>query len=115
MAEIAVRDGKTHVVAILCGIHPSLPITQWDLQVPYDELTLNPLRPFGHDNSKSAHTGVHGKPYDFKAHPRAPSGSLCVGFTPSDARHSRVIWRIILVHPLDITDVNDYLLYQQKT
>ena len=30
MAEIAVRDGKTHFVAILGGIHQSLPITQWD-------------------------------------------------------------------------------------
>ena len=88
MAEITVRDGKIHFVAILGGIHPSFPITQWDLLIPHSELKLNLLRPFGPDNTKSAHTGIHGAPYDFKAHPLAPSESLCVGFTPSDARHS---------------------------
>ena len=62
MAEIAVRDGETHFVAIRCDIHPSFTIIKWDLLVPYAELTLNPLRPFGPVNSKSAHTGVQGIP-----------------------------------------------------
>ena len=30
MAEIAVRDGKTHLFAILCGVHPSFPHSEWD-------------------------------------------------------------------------------------
>ena len=47
MAEIAVRDGKTHLIAILCGVHPSFPNGEWDHLVPYAELTLNLLRPFG--------------------------------------------------------------------
>ena len=80
MAEIAVRDGKTHLIAILCGVHPSL--------VPYAELTLNLLRPYGPDPSKSAHTGVYGSSYDFAAHPLAPAGCLCAGFTASDVRPS---------------------------
>ena len=46
------------------------------------------LRPFGPDQSKSAHTGVYESPYDFAAHPLAPAGSLCVGFTPADVRPS---------------------------
>ena len=25
-AEIAVRDGKTHLITILCGVHPSFPM-----------------------------------------------------------------------------------------
>ena len=88
ITEIVVRNGKTHFVSVLCGIHSSFPIAQLDLLIPYAKLTLNLLRPFGPDNTKSAHTGIHGKPYDFKVHPLAPSGSLCVGFTPSDSRHS---------------------------
>ena len=88
MAEIAVRDGKTHLIAILCGVHPSFPHSEWDRLVPYAELTLNLLRPFGPDPSKSAHTGVYGSPYDFAAHPLAPAGCLCVGFTASDVRPS---------------------------
>ena len=88
MAEIAVRDDKTHFVAIMCGVHTSFPLGDWDLLVPYAELILNLLRPFGPDPSKSAHTGVFGTPYDFSAHPLASAGCLCVGFTASDVRPS---------------------------
>ena len=74
MAEIAVRDGKTHLIAILCGVHPFFTHGEWDRLVPFAELTLNLLRPFGPDPSKSAHTEVYGSPYDFVAHPLAPAG-----------------------------------------
>ena len=86
MAEIAVRDGKTHLITILCGVHPSFPNGDWGLLVPFAELTLSLLRTFGPDPSNSAHTGVYGPPYDFAAHPLAPAGCLCVGFTASDVR-----------------------------
>ena len=95
MAEIAVRDGKTHFVA---GFHQSFPIGEWDLLVPYTELTLNILRLFGPDPFKSAHTGVYGSPFDFSAHPPAPAGSLCVGFTPADIRPSGVPHGYLLLH-----------------
>ena len=57
MTEIAVRDGKTNFVAILCGIHPYFPITQWDLLIPYAELIIDILRTFEPDNLTSTHTG----------------------------------------------------------
>ena len=88
MAEIAIRDGKTHFVTIICSVHPSLPFGEWDLLIPYAELKLNFLRPFGPDPSKSAHTGVYGSPFDFAAHPLAPAGCLCIGFIASDVRPS---------------------------
>ena len=84
MVEIAVRDGKTHFATIICGVHPSFPVGEWDLLIPYAELTLNLLRPFGPDPSKSAHTGAYGSPFDFAAPFLAPAGCLCVGFTASD-------------------------------
>ena len=90
MAEIAVSDGKTHFVTIICGAHPSFPYGEWDILIPYAELTLNLLRPFGPDPSKSAHTGVYGSPFDFAEQPLALAGCLCVGFTASDVRPSWV-------------------------
>ena len=72
----------------MCGVHISFPLGDWDLLISYAELTLNLLRPFGPDPSKSAHIGVYGTPYDFSAHALAPTGCLCVGFTASDVRPS---------------------------
>ena len=88
MAEIAVRDGKTQLIAILCGVHPSFPHGKCDRLVTFAKLTLNLPRQFGPDPTKSAHTGVYGSPYDFAAHPLAPAGCLCVGFSASDVRPS---------------------------
>ena len=88
MAEVAVRDGKVHFVAVIGGVHPSFPVGEWDLLVSYAELPLNLLRQFSSDQSKSAHTGVYGTPFDFSAHSLASAGPLCVGFTPADVRPS---------------------------
>jgi hypothetical protein len=43
--------------------------------VPQVELTLNILRPFGPNSKVSAYEGIHGRQYDFKAHPLAPCGT----------------------------------------
>jgi hypothetical protein len=72
---------------------PSLPIAGM-LSFPWRnaELTLNTLRPFAKDPSRSAWHGIHGQPLDFAAHPIHPAGQLVVArdlphVCPTWARH----------------------------
>ena len=85
LAERAIRDFKNHVIAVLSSTDPSFPIELFDELMPQIELTLNHLRPCKHKPSVSAYEGLHGKRYDFSAHPIAPAGVKVVVFeAPAD-------------------------------
>jgi hypothetical protein len=52
------------------------------------ELTLNCLRAWKPDPTRSAYDGMHGFPMDFFAHPLHPVGQLCVAHVPTLQRQS---------------------------
>ena len=74
-AERAIRDFKNHLIAMLATVHPSFSLDLWDELLPQANLTINLLRPFGPDPTRSAYAGIHGSNYDFRAHPIAPCGT----------------------------------------
>jgi hypothetical protein len=86
MAERHLRTAKNHVIATLSSCHPDFPPDFWDCLLPHAELTLNHLRPFTPDPTKSAWTGIYRTPFDFAAHPIHPPGQLVVTFDPPDSR-----------------------------
>ena len=45
--------------------------------IPFMQLTLNHIQPWHPDPSISAHHGLYGLPFDFRAHPIHPAGQLC--------------------------------------
>lgn len=85
-AERAIRDGKNHIIATLCTTDPAFPIAAFDELITQAELTLNHLRPCRHLPAVSAWEGLHGRKYDFLAHPIAPSGMRVLVFETPDER-----------------------------
>ncbi len=87
-AERAIQTAKNHLVSALCGTHPNFPANLWDKLLPQVELTMNIIRPFATDRAISAYEGVHGKKFDFVAHPLAPCGTLVLAHDPPEIRAS---------------------------
>jgi hypothetical protein len=82
-AERAIRDWKTHLIAMLDTVHITFPLDLWDELLPQADLTLNLLRPYKPKPELSAYAGIFGKPYDFMGHPLAPVGtSVLIHETP---------------------------------
>jgi hypothetical protein len=74
-AERAIRTAKNHIIASRAGFHPDCPHMYLDKCLGQMELTLNVVRPYDYDPTKSAFEGVMGYKYNFKHHPIAPVGS----------------------------------------
>ena len=87
-AERALRHAKNHIVATLCGAHKDCPSALWSKALPQAELTLNHLRRWATDASKSAWHGLHGNTYDWRAHPIAPFGTRVLIHDKPDKRAS---------------------------
>ena len=86
LAERAMRDAKNHLIAVLSTTDPSFPTELYDELIPQAEITLNHLRPSKYRPSISAYEGLHGKKFDFSAHPIAPGGVKVLVFEPPDVR-----------------------------
>ena len=74
-AERAVRDSKNHLIATIATADPDFPMDLWDESQDQLNITMNLLRPYGPDPTKSAYEGMHGKHYDFNRYPLAPFGT----------------------------------------
>ena len=74
-AERAIRTAKNHIIATRAGFHPDCPHTYLDKCLTQIELTLNIVRPFDYDPTKSAYEGLTGCSYNFDQHPIAPVGA----------------------------------------
>ena len=85
-AEREIRRSKNHLISILCTAHESFPLVLWDEALPQAELTINHLRAYEPDPSRSAYEGLYGQRYDFVGHPIAPFATLVVVHTKPDAR-----------------------------
>ena len=64
------------------------PKNAWDELVPKAELTLSHLRGYSPDKKLSSYEGIHGRKYDFMAHPLHVPGVRTVALTPADKRES---------------------------
>ena len=87
-AERAIRTAKNHIIALLSSLHPTFPADLWHKLMPQAELTLNHLRPWTPDPTKSAYHGLYGHIFDFRAHPIHPPGQLVVAHSPPAKRES---------------------------
>jgi len=87
-AERAIQDWKAHFIAGLATVDPAFPIAAWNELVAQGTLTINHLRPYTPDRTLSAYEGIHGKKYDFLAHPIYPPGVKVVVLEPADKRES---------------------------
>ena len=88
-AERAIQDWKAHFIAGLATVDPNFPIQAWNELVDQGQLTINHLRPYTTDRTISAYEGIHGKPYDFLAHPIYPPGVKVIVLEPAEKRESR--------------------------
>ena len=73
-AERAIRSAKNHIIATLCTADEDFPMHMWDELLEQAEISLNHLRGCRSNMAISAYEGMHGRPYDFLAHPIAPPG-----------------------------------------
>ncbi len=87
-AERAIRSAKNHIIASLASVHPSCPLFLWDDFLPQIELSLNLLRPAPNQPTMSAFKAIHGRNYDFAAHPIAPVGTQVLAHDPPSNRPS---------------------------
>ena len=74
-AERAIRTAKNHIIATRAGFHPDCPHTYLDKCLTQIELTLNIVRPFDYDPTKSAYEGLTRCSYNFDQHPIASVGA----------------------------------------
>ena len=77
-AERAIRTFKNHFISTLCTVANDFPMTLWDKLLPQAELCLNHLLPYGPNPNISAYEGLHGRQFDFRAHPIAPAGTKVI-------------------------------------
>jgi hypothetical protein len=71
LAKRAIQTFKSHFIAILAGLDPSLLMTLWDRLLPQTILTLNLLWQAKADPSMSAYLFMHGE-FDYNKMPLAP-------------------------------------------
>ena len=87
-SERAIRDVKNHSVATFATADPNCPFDLWDESIEQGNITINLLRPYGPDPTKSAYQGMHKKEFDFNAHPIAPWGTQVLIFDGPNKRES---------------------------
>ena len=73
-AERAIRSAKNHFIATLCTADEDFPMHMWDELLEQAEISLNHLRGCRSNMAISAYEGMHGRQYNFLAHPIAPPG-----------------------------------------
>ena len=86
-AERAIRTFKNHFIAGLCTTNENFPIAEWDPLLPQAIITLNLLRNLRVNPKLSSYAYLYG-PYDFKAHPMAPPGTLVAAHSKPNDRKS---------------------------
>ena len=85
-AERAIRTFKNHFISTLCTVANDFPLTLWDKLLPQAELCLNHLLPYSPNPNISAYEGLHGRQFDFRAHPIAPAGTKVIIHDKPSAR-----------------------------
>lgn len=86
-AERAIRTFKKHLIAGLATAHPDFPVAEWDRLIEQAIITLNLMRNARVNPKLSAYAYLFG-PYNFRAHPMAPPGTLVAAHTKPEKRAS---------------------------
>jgi hypothetical protein len=105
-AERAIRTAKNHIIATRAGFHPDCLHAYLDKCFFQIELTLNIVRPFDYDQSKSAYEGLTGRSYDFQQHPIAPVGAKVLAW---DSPSHRGTWADHGVQAVYLGPANNHL------
>ena len=87
-AERAIQTFKNHFISGLCATDANFPLQLWNHLVPQAVITCNTLRRSRTNPHISAYEQLHGKKYDWNAHPMAPPGTRAVIFNPPNLRTS---------------------------
>jgi hypothetical protein len=87
-AERAIRDVKNTLIAMLGSADPQCPADLWDEMIFQASLSLNLTRPCSTRPELSAYEAIHGKTFDFVAHPIAPFGTQVLIHESPDKRAS---------------------------
>ena len=87
-AERSIQTYKNHFISSVGHMHPDCPLQLWESIMPQIEDTLACLLPYSVNPCVSAYEGIHGRKYDFSAHPMHPVGSLTIAFTPTTSREA---------------------------
>ncbi len=77
-----------HLISSQATCHVTFPPGLWHLLLPTLELTLNSMRRWAPDPTKSTRTCMYGYRFDFYAHPLHPVDQLCVAHVASQTRKS---------------------------
>ena len=89
VAERAMQTAKDHLISLWAGTELSFKVGEnWDRTLVQARITLNLLRPYAPDPSKSAYEGIHGHPYNFSRYPLAPVGTPVVVHERADQRNT---------------------------
>ena len=86
-AERAARTGQNHLIAIISGTDPDMPLDIWDKLLSGAEQTLNLLRSSNTVPTISAWEHLHGK-FDYNRHPFGPQGVKVLSYDDADKRDS---------------------------
>ena len=73
VAEVAIRNFKTHFLSVLAGVAKAFPSNLWDRLLPQTEITLNLLRQSNATPNLSAYAHLSGL-FDYNKKPLAPMG-----------------------------------------
>ena len=87
VAEVQIKNFKSHFISILAGVAEDFPLYHWDKLIPQGELTFNLLRQSNTAPNVSAHAHLFG-PFDYNRCPLAPMGCAVLIHVPTQVRRS---------------------------
>ena len=98
VAEVQIKNFKSHFISILAGVAEDFPMYHWDKLIPQGELTFNLLRQSNTAPNVSAHAHLFG-PFDYNRCPLAPMGCAVLIHVPTQVRrtwgkHTRRGWYV---------------------
>ena len=96
IAEVQIKNFKSHFISVLAGVDPDFPIHLWDKLLPGAETQFNILRQSNMTPTVSAYAHLFG-PFDFNRMPLSPLGCAVNIHIPPDLRaswgvHTRPGW-----------------------
>jgi len=85
-AERAIQSWRNHFLSTMGTVSSECPHYIWSRFIEQMELTLSHLRPFEDNRNISSFEGIHGRKYDFAAHPIAICGTPVYIYESSETR-----------------------------
>ncbi|EJK55033.1 hypothetical protein THAOC_25280 [Thalassiosira oceanica] len=87
VAEVQIKNFKSHFISVLAGVDPDFPCHLWDKLLPGAEIQFNLLRQSNMTPTVSAYAHLFG-PFDYNRMPLGPLGCAVNVHIPPDVRAS---------------------------